>query len=51
MVLEMMRKELINRQALHAYALDFKSPRTGEILSLKSEIPQDMAQLIEKIKS
>ncbi|WP_294372092.1 RluA family pseudouridine synthase [uncultured Clostridium sp.] len=42
--------DLINRQALHAYSLDFKSPRTGDILSLKSELPQDIKNLIEKIK-
>ena len=44
-------EELIKRQALHAYALDFKSPRTGEMLSLKSELPQDMMKLLEKIKN
>ena len=43
-------EELIKRQALHAYALDFKSPRTGEMLSLKSELPQDMKELINKLK-
>jgi len=42
--------ELIKRQALHAYALDFKSPRTGEMLSLKSELPEDMKELINKLK-
>ena len=43
-------EKLIKRQALHAYALDFKSPRTGETLSLKSELPQDMKELINKLK-
>jgi len=43
-------EELIKRQALHAYALDFKSPRTEEMLSLKSELPQDMKELINKLK-
>jgi len=43
-------EELIKRQALHAYALDFKSPRTREIISLKSELPQDMKELINKLK-
>ena len=42
-------QDLINRQALHAYSLDFKSPRTEEILSLKSELPQDIKELIEKL--
>ena len=43
-------EDLIKRQALHAYALDFKSPRTGEMLELKSELPQDMKELINKLK-
>lgn len=42
--------ELIERQALHAYALKFKSPRTEELLSLKSDLPEDMKLLIEKLK-
>ena len=42
-------QDLINRQALHAYSLDFKSPRTGEILSLKSELPEDIKTLIYRI--
>jgi 23S rRNA pseudouridine1911/1915/1917 synthase len=42
--------ELIPRQALHAYGLDFYSPRTREKLSLRAEIPEDMKELIEKIK-
>ncbi len=44
-------EDLINRQALHAYALDFKSPRTQEMLSLKSELPEDMMKLLEKIEN
>lgn len=43
-------KDLIERQALHAYRLDFKSPKTKEILSLKAELPDDIKNLIEKIK-
>ena len=43
-------QDLISRQALHAYSLDFRSPRTGEILSLKSNLPEDIKTLIEKIK-
>lgn len=42
--------DLIKRQALHAYRLDFASPRTGEILSLKADLPDDMKELIEKLK-
>ncbi|MDS0528387.1 RluA family pseudouridine synthase [Clostridium sp. SHJSY1] len=43
-------KDLIGRQGLHAYGLDFKSPRTKEILSLRADLPNDMKELLEKIK-
>jgi len=43
-------KELIERQALHAYGLDFKSPRSEKELSLNSELPYDMKELLEKLK-
>ncbi|MDQ0148679.1 RluA family pseudouridine synthase [Eubacterium multiforme] len=43
-------KDLIERQALHAYGLDFKSPRSGEKLSLRAKLPEDLKELIEKIK-
>jgi len=42
--------ELIKRQALHAYGLNFKSPRSGEVLSLKANLPDDMNELIKKLK-
>lgn len=43
-------KDVIKRQALHAYGLDFKSPRTGKKLSLRAEIPNDMKELMDKLK-
>lgn len=43
-------EDLIKRQALHAYGLNFKSPRTGEELELRAELPQDMKELINKLK-
>lgn len=43
-------KEYIERQALHAYKLEFPHPRTGEILKLKCNLPKDMENLIEKLK-
>lgn len=43
--------ELINRQALHAYGLDFKSPRTKKELSLRSSLPKDIEDLLGKLKS
>jgi 23S rRNA pseudouridine1911/1915/1917 synthase len=44
-------EELISRQALHAYALSLPHPRTGDILNLKSELPEDMSKLIHKLQS
>lgn len=41
---------LIKRQALHAYGLDFKSPRTKEALSLRANLPDDIRGLIEELK-
>lgn len=43
-------EKLINRQALHAYSLEFEQPRTKEKLSFKAEIPSDMKELIEKLR-
>lgn len=42
-------EDLIKRQALHAYGLDFKSPRTAEELALRAELPYDMKELIGKL--
>lgn len=43
-------EELISRQALHAYVLSLPHPRTGKILNFKSDIPEDMQKLINKLK-
>lgn len=43
-------ENLINRQALHAFSLKFKQPRTREDLEFKAPIPNDMEELIEKLK-
>lgn len=42
-------EELIPRQALHAYGLDFKSPKTKETLSLRAKLPEDMESLLKKV--
>ncbi|MFL0267805.1 RluA family pseudouridine synthase [Candidatus Clostridium radicumherbarum] len=42
-------KALITRQALHAYKISVPHPRTGEILTLESELPKDIKELITKI--
>lgn len=41
--------EFIERQALHAFGLDFCSPRTKTPLSLRAELPEDMKNLIYKL--
>jgi len=40
----------IQRQALHAYRLVFPHPRTGKIIEIESSMPQDMLDLINKIR-
>lgn len=41
----------IKRQALHSYYLKINHPRTKEALEFKASLPQDMEELIEKLKS
>lgn len=40
--------EAIGRQALHAGLYSFKHPITDEIMSIKSELPKDMRELIKQ---
>lgn len=40
--------KVLPRQALHARTLGFQHPTTGEFLKFESEIPEDIAQCIEK---
>ena len=42
--------DIIKRQALHAYGLDFKSPRTKEPLSLRAKLPEDIEALIRTLE-
>ncbi|WP_234121452.1 RluA family pseudouridine synthase [Clostridium hydrogenum] len=42
-------EEYIGRQALHAYKLQFPHPRDGRIISLETELPEDMKKLINKL--
>lgn len=39
------------RQALHAFLIAFEHPATGEILHFESEIPPDLADLVESFRS
>ncbi len=41
--------DIIKRQALHAYKLEFSHPATGERLSLTAELPKDMKKALEAI--
>ncbi|MED2003315.1 RluA family pseudouridine synthase [Brevibacillus laterosporus] len=41
------RRELIARQALHAFELRFKHPRTGEEIYLTEPLPEDMQKIVE----
>ena len=40
----------INRHALHCTALTFPTPHTGEIITVHSQLPQDMQKLADMIK-
>ncbi|MCI4669664.1 MAG: RluA family pseudouridine synthase [Bacteroidia bacterium] len=42
--------KILPRQALHAKTLDFTHPTSGERLSFDSDLPDDMAGLIDKLK-
>lgn len=41
---------IIGRQALHAYKLSFPHPRHGKVVELEIDLPEDIKQLIEKLK-
>ncbi|HKK46422.1 MAG TPA: RluA family pseudouridine synthase [Balneolaceae bacterium] len=41
---------LINRQALHAYRLEFEHPRTHRTVQYEAKIPADMLRLIDKFR-
>ena len=43
--------ELISRQALHAYGLNFKSPKTKKDLELRAKLPKDINNLLEKLRN
>jgi len=40
----------IRRQMLHAWKLSFVHPRTGQLMSLKSPLPKDMASVLESLR-
>lgn len=42
-------RELIGRQALHAFRLDFRQPRTGAPVSLTTPLPPDLTDLLRRL--
>ncbi|HLU93205.1 MAG TPA: hypothetical protein VKZ54_03735, partial [Membranihabitans sp.] len=40
--------KICNRQALHAQSLSFVHPVTKEKMTFESELPEDMAELVER---
>ena len=42
---------LLDRQALHAYKLSFNHPVTGKRLTVEAPLPNDIQEVIKKIKS
>lgn len=47
---EINKKLNINRQFLHAYSLEFKHPKTKEIIKLKSDLPRDLSLVLAGLK-
>ncbi|MGQ9647025.1 MAG: RluA family pseudouridine synthase [Thermodesulfobacteriota bacterium] len=41
----------MNRQALHAHRLAFDHPRTGERVQFEAPLPQDMKDILERLRS
>lgn len=44
------KSKLIDRQALHSYYLRFKKARENKIINVKADLPNDMKELIKKLK-
>jgi hypothetical protein len=40
----------LKRNFLHAAELEFRHPRTGEIISLKSELPAELRDFLGKVE-
>ena len=41
----------MTRQALHGHCLRFHHPVTGEVMEFTAPLPEDMAQLIQHVKT
>ena len=40
----------LGRQALHAYRIGFRHPRSGEQMTFESSLPQDIKELISRLE-
>jgi len=41
---------VLKRNFLHAAGLEFRHPRTGEMISLKSELPEELQEFLKKVE-
>ena len=41
---------VLKRNFLHAAELEFRHPRTGETVALKSELPEDLQEFLRKVE-
>ncbi|WP_425447074.1 RluA family pseudouridine synthase [Dethiothermospora halolimnae] len=41
---------IIKRQALHSYSLEFKVPRNNEKVKVEANLPEDMVEAVEKLR-
>ncbi len=39
----------LRRQFLHAYSLKFKSPETGDLVEISTELPEDLESVIQNL--
>jgi len=44
-------RSLLPRVFLHAYKISFKQPKTGEMLSLKSSLPEELSKFLESLQT
>ena len=42
--------EIISRQALHAWSLDFIHPVSGEKIHLETDLPKDIKEALKRIQ-
>ena len=45
-----LQEPVINRVALHASALEFKHPATGEMMKFEAPLPEDMQNLLDMLR-